>query len=652
MKQFLLLASAFVLLSTVSLFSQTDTVTILHINDTHSNLAPIGPRDASLKGSLGGVARAATLIGMERMANPNALLLHAGDISIGDLFYTKYLAAAELQILGALGCDAMTLGNHEFDLTPAYLDTSLAHGFAGGSFPILCANIFLDDPAVQPLKNYVKPYAIKQTGNVKVGIFGLTTPATNLLSQPAPAVLDTNFIQTAAAMVETLMTKGCNVVICLSHLGVGYDQLVAQNVPGIHLIVGGHDHLKVGMPVQNPVGDTTWIVQANAFYLDLGKVRLTVSGGKVRMLDHTIEPITDAIPEEPTIAAEVDGMIADIESVYGPVFSTKIADVTADFEEVADSLTVPGNHDTPIGCLVTDAFRATTGTQVAMEVGGSTAEPLYHGPIVMADAFRVVGYGFNTVNGLGYRLCTMSMTGAAIYAGIEFGLSSIEQDDEFLVQVSGMSYEYDPLQPAYSRVKWIKVGNAPLDPQATYTVSANEFVPLFLGTFGIPFENLHICGDTTEFSALAGYIQALGTLDPRSFEQRVGRVTTDVDPKQPGSVIPNKYELNQNYPNPFNPSTTIKYTVAGAGPVSANSGDRDSRSALQADRRGQGSEASNVELRVYDVLGREVAVLVNERQTAGAYEVKFNAAGLATGMYLCRLTVGAFTAVRKMMLVK
>ena len=626
MKNLLLLVLACLLLAVFPLYGQVDTVTILHLNDTHSNLAPIGPRNPSLEGTQGGIARAVTLLGMERIADPNAMLLHAGDFSVGDLFYNKYFGVAELQILASIGCDALTVGNHEFDLTPSTLMTVLDTAFAAGGFPVLCANINLQDAAVAPLKKYIIPYMTRQVGDVKVGVFGLTTPATNLISQPAPAVLDTPFAA-AAAMVETLMTQGCHVIVCLSHLGIGLDNMVAENIPGINLIIGGHDHLafQQAQPVRNPAGDTTWIVQGSSHYLNLGKLRLTIGAGNVRLLDYSLIPVTDAIPEEPSTAAAVSMMIGEIESVYGPMYTAKIADVESYFEEVADSLMFPGSHDTPIGNLVTDAFRLATGTQIAMEVGGSTAQPLYPGPVVAADAFRVVGYGFNTVNGLGYRLVTFELTGGALFAGLEFGLSSIEQDDEFLVQVSGMKYTYDPARPPFGRVTSVEVRGTALDPLAKYSVTANEFVPMFLDILGIPYDNARICGDTTEFSVLAGYIQQMGSLRP-GVEGRVssGEVVPAVSPR-PGDAIPKSYELDQNYPNPFNPETRIRFQV----PVE-----------------------SDVKLAVYDLLGREVVVLVDTRKTAGVYEVNLDAGALASGVYLYCLTAGTFSSIKKMVLLK
>ena len=117
-------------------------------------------------------------------------------------------------------------------------------------------------------------------------------------------------------------------------------------------------------------------------------------------------------------------------------------------------------------------------------------------------------------------------------------------------------------------------------------------------------------------------------------------------------VVPQEYALMQNFPNPFNPSTVIKYTVAGAGPSSASGGGRDSRSASEADRRGSGLGARGVSLVVFDVLGREVAVLVDERKAAGTYSVRFDASTLASGVYVYRLTAGSFIQSRKMILLR
>lgn len=630
MKQFT--ASFFavcILFATSTAYSQ-DTLTILHFNDTHSTLSTIGSRDAHLEGTLGGIARAATLIGETRMTDPNVLVLHAGDVFIGDIFFNVYFGAAELKMMTALGFDAMTLGNHEFDLTPAVLMESLNTAFADGGFPLLSANLILPDTSVLPLKKFVRPFIIKQAGNVKVGIFGLTTPETNLLSQPSPAILDTNILPIATAMVESLKTHNCRVIICLSHLGIALDEVLAASVPGIHVIIGGHDHTKTEAPVRiDNASGPTWIVQANAFYLDAGKMRLIVNNGNVQLLDDTLIPLDSNVPEEPTTKAIVDSLKTEIDAIYaplvGPFFSKQISYASETLNEVADSLTTNGNHDTPIGNLVTDAFRAATHTDIAVEVGGSTAQPLYKGPIVADDLFRVVGYGFNTENGLGFRIATFEMLGADILAGLEFGLSNIEANDEFLMQTSGLTYVYNAHYPPYSRVTQVLINNEPLDPQRTYTVTSNEFTPQVMQQLGINFSNLKILHDTTEFMVLLAYVSQFDTLK-LGVTGRIHCLNSPVGVEENSRVeLPRKFSLKQNYPNPFNPTTNIRFEVPVSGFVT---------------------------LKVYDVMGRKIALLVNEKKSPGTYEVLFDCSKLPSGIYFYRLEAEGFVETKKMILLR
>ncbi|HQJ45837.1 MAG TPA: 5'-nucleotidase C-terminal domain-containing protein, partial [Ignavibacteriaceae bacterium] len=385
---------AFVLIN-VQNYSQ-DTLTLLHVNDTHSCLAPLGTRDLNLEGTQGGISRAASIIGMTKMSEQNVLTLHGGDLFIGDFFFNKFFGVPEFQLMASLGFDAMAVGNHEFDLTPAMLDTALRNSFPPGSgFPLLSSNLNLDDPTVQPLKDYIFPFTTKLLGNTKVGIFSLLTPETNLFSLPDPAVISDDIAGTALAMIDTLNSLGCDLIICLSHLGILYDQDLASNIPGINIIISAHDHLRTDQPVEvtDPLGGTTYIVQADAFYKCVGKMKISVSNSGMELLDYQLINLDESVPEEPTVKATVDGLITEIENTWGPVYSQQIGTATDFFEEVAVNLGEEGAHDTPIGNLVTDAYRWKTGTEIGITVGGLTAQPIYEGPLVAADAFRVVGYG-------------------------------------------------------------------------------------------------------------------------------------------------------------------------------------------------------------------------------------------------------------------
>ncbi|MCU0343334.1 MAG: 5'-nucleotidase C-terminal domain-containing protein [Ignavibacterium sp.] len=767
MKNLVYTFAAFLLFTSI-IYSQPETLTILHVNDSHSTLEAIGPRDANLKGTLGGVSRVASLVGMTKMTESNVLFLHAGDISIGDVFFNKYFHVPELQILSALGVDAMTLGNHEFDLGPEALLGSISYVFPdpADAFPLLTANVDFSDPTIAALQNYVDEYIIKEFGDVKVGIFGLTTPATNLLSNPSPAFVIEDFVTIAGNMVNHLRTvENCDVVILLSHLGIAYDQLVEEYVPGINVIVGGHDHYKFEEPIAlpDPVTGTTWILQARSNYMNIGKMILQVDGTNVTLLDYDLIPIDSNIPQEPTVQAIVDGMIEEIETFYGiPFFSQPFGYAASFIEEEARDLLTLGAHDTPAGNLVADAFRAYTSTDIALQAGGSIALPLWEGTFTLGDLFRVNGYGFNTTNTLGFQIATFELTGMDILSGLTFGLSEIELNDEFLIQVSGMEYTYDGTKPAEERLVSVKINGMPIDPTATYSVTANEMVLVILAFIGIFPSNVNILAGETEFQALSDYVISqnnfiqpktlgrvlnVGNQNARStvigagwmnssqgsyhlnkslcdklfFEfhmidrglmyQPFGKVTiryphanltfksnecewllldnktatltgtgkinnqgnygymlvandqpdklriviwdkNDGDKivydnltpqKIQGAIVmhnriiitkdgeedfiitPVEFALEQNYPNPFNPSTTINYTIP---------------------------EASNVEMKVYDILGNEVATLVNETKAPGNYSAVFDASSLASGIYFYILRTNNFVETKKMMLMK
>ncbi len=530
----------FLLIFSTLVLAQPDTLTILHVNDSHSTLEAIGPKDANLKGTLGGVSRIATLVGMTKMTEPNVLFLHAGDISIGDVFFNKYFQVPELQILRAIGLDAITLGNHEFDLGPEALLGSISYVFPdpADAFPILTANVDFSDPTIATLENYVDAYTIKEFGDLKVGIFGLTTPTTNLLSNPSPAIVIDDLVTIAGNMVAHLRSvENCDVVILLSHLGIAGDQFVEENVQGINVIVGGHDHYKFEEPIAlpDPVTGTTWIVQAGSNFLYAGKMKLVVDGANVQLLNYQLIPIDTNIPQEPTVQATVDGMIADIESFYGiPFFTQQAGYASGFFWEEATNLLDQGAHDTPAGNLVADAFRAYTSTDIAMQAGGSTALPLWEGAFTAGDLFRVVGYGFNITNTLGFQLATFDLTGMDILKGLEFGLSEIEMNDEFFLQVSGMEYTYDGTKPAEERLVSVKINGMPIDPTATYSVTANEMVLGIMNFIGIAPLNVTILVGVTEFQALSEYVMGQNNfIQPKT----LGRVLNVGDQQSFGGIL-------------------------------------------------------------------------------------------------------------------
>jgi len=247
-----------------------DHLTILHTNDTHSQVEP----KANNKG---GYARRMGLIREERKADKYLLLVDAGDFSQGTPYFNFYHGRVELAAMNRMGYDAGTLGNHEFDNG---LDTLAAVIKSTAKFPIVCANY---DFTGTVMEGVVKPYTIVRKGGLKIGIFGLGCDPKGIISDKnfAPAVYLEPY-PVAQQMADTLRAQGCDVVVCLSHMGTEgkapedvCDIQLAKQTRGIDVIVGGHTHkLYDNLRVANLDGDSIPVCQMGKSGVYLGKIVL------------------------------------------------------------------------------------------------------------------------------------------------------------------------------------------------------------------------------------------------------------------------------------------------------------------------------------------------------------------------------------------
>ncbi len=612
-------------------FGQGTQITVLHTGDTHSHLDAFGPKDCSGKGTIGGIAKAATIIGTVKATVPNVLTLHAGDFFVGDFFFNKYFGVAELQIMKQIGYDALTVGNHEFDLGPEVLLGALAEGFSGGSFPLVSAN--LDLSGFPQLGAYVAPYTIKTIDGVDVGIFGMTIP--NPLNNPDPVIVQENIPEIAYATVTAMRANGADVVIFLSHLGWGIDSSLAAGIPGIDFIVGGHDHILFQQPksVTNPLGTQTLVMQGGPNYEHVGKLTFTYSGGVVTFDNYALIPVNATVPPVPEIQEVINYLKQGIAATYGNVYTYPVGYALRDIGRVPTNMHF---KDSPIGNLVTDSYRNRTCTEIAITANGMISDILYRGKIVGADVLRTVPYGFDTTTGLGFNLVKMKIRGDMLIGGLEIGLSMIGIDNDFFLQVSGMKFRYDPDNPVGSRVivPSVRINGKHLNPAKMYSITVNEGIFGILTSSGIIVEDVVFTG-VPEYMALKQYISMLHFLNYKSMG-RIAEATGDnfvIDEEESLTETIGSYNLSDNYPNPFNPSTKISYEIP---------------------------ELANVSLRVYDMSGREVSELVNQMQQPGRYDVIFNASSLSSGVYFYKLVVsssnpleaGEFVQTKKMILIK
>jgi len=508
-----MLPSLLVLLTAAPAGAASTTLTILHVNDTHSRLEASGPRDASLRGTLGGLEKAAAVIAAEKRTDPSALFVHAGDVFDGDLYFDVSLGVQELLLLQDLGLDAMAVGNHEFHSGPDFLAGVLAEAWpVAGGVPLLGSN--LDLSSYPLLTTWIEAPFVKDVAGVKVGFLGMTTPY-DLLERPAPVVIREDFAAAAAEGVSALHAQGAQVVVCLAHLGLPLSRALAAQVVGIDVIVNGHDHVALARPesVARAGGGTTLIVSAGEFYRWVGRLRLSFDGARVRLLDYALLDVDAATPAFPLVSRAVFPLRQEIAARFGDVYAP-LATATATLSRESDHRFA--TRDSAIGNLVTDAYRAAGNTQIALEATGLLDDDLQAGTVVAADVFHVMPYGTPELStgGLAVRpfgLATFRMTGANLVRGLETGLAI---PDVFL-QVSGLRFGYDSRAPEARRVllDTVYVDGHALELDGAYTVTVNEGVLAFLPQMGIEVTDVRPLS-VTAWEAVGRRIAALGVLEP------------------------------------------------------------------------------------------------------------------------------------------
>ena len=249
-------------------------LTILHTNDTHSRIDPF-PMDGSRNQGLGGVAARAHLVNQIRKEEVNVLLLDAGDIFQGTPYFNFYNGEPEIKAMTAMGYDATTIGNHDFDAGIENLALQLKRH---ASFPMIVGNYNFNGTAMEHMH---QPYKIINKGGLKIGLLGVGIELQGLV--PDNLVDGTQYlspIEKANEYAALLKRKDCDLIICLSHLGYKYnynkvsDVVLAKETENIDVIIGGHTHSFLDAPVieKNKKGEDVVINQVGFAGIRLGRL--------------------------------------------------------------------------------------------------------------------------------------------------------------------------------------------------------------------------------------------------------------------------------------------------------------------------------------------------------------------------------------------
>lgn len=425
-------------------------ISIVHTNDTHARVEA-GGYDGM------GFERVATIVSQIEAANPNTLVLDAGDAFHGQTIATLNEGESIVKIFNEIGYDAMTPGNHDFN----YGKERLLELDEMAEFPILAANVYYDD-----YSEFLPGYTVKEIDGVKVGIFGISTPETVYKSHPANTEgLEFFDPVIASKLMVAKLEDDVDVIVGLVHLGldessIHTSRLVAENVEGIDLIVDGHSHTE--LPEGLMVGNTL-IAQAGGYDNNVGIVDLVVKNGMVTSKSARLINKEEAAELEPDPA--ITAIIAEVKEANDLITEEFVSENS--IELVGEREFVRAG-ETNLGNLITDSMVEFTGADVALTNGGGIRASIPADDITVGDVITVLPFGNYVV--------TIDVTGAEIVEALEHGLSAYPETLGAFPHIAGMNVVFDPSQEVGSRVVEVTVGEEELDMEATYSLATNDFL--------------------------------------------------------------------------------------------------------------------------------------------------------------------------------
>ena len=434
----------------VPAWAQNGSLTFLHINDVYE-IEPV-------KGQ-GGFGPLMTLLKRERASAPDAFTTVGGDFLSPSLLSGTTQGEQMITLFNAIGVDAVTFGNHEFDFGPDALKRRMAES----KFPWIGTNVRSADGSAFAT---TVPSWTRTVDGIAVGFIGLITPDTARLSSAGPGLSFPPVLETAAAAVKELRGKGAAVVVALTHLTIEEDRQLASKVKGIDLILGGHDHDPISV-----YEGSTLILKAGQDARYLGVVKLAVE-----TKDSGKGPATTTLPTEwrfvttagvapdPEVEAVVEGYTKRLDSDLATVIGTTATELDSRKDVVR-------SREASMGNLIADALRETLKADVAITNGGGIRADALHPAghrLTRKDIFAELPFGNVGV--------LVEMSGQDLISTLEHGVGKVEEKAGRFPQVSGLTMTYDPKAPAGRRVTSVTVGGKPVEPQATYRVTTNDYM--------------------------------------------------------------------------------------------------------------------------------------------------------------------------------
>ena len=449
-------------------------VDIMFLHDTHSHLNSFTTVEGTDTVTMGGFSRIKTLINAQKEENPDTLLLDAGDFSMGTLVQVVYEEeAAELRMLGALGIDATTLGNHEFDYKAEGLSNMLNVAVnSGDTLPsVLLCNMDWDAmkaaglTAEQQLiwnafeKYGVKDYIVVEKGDVDIAVIGVFGKDAEDCVAQCPVVFEDPVEAVKETVAEIQKNEDVDMIVCISHGGVfdnddkSEDEILAKEVPELDLIVSGHTHTRLDEPIQH---GNTYIVSCSEYGKYLGDLSMTQNAdGSWEMESYELVAITTDIAQDTETQAEVDKFMSLVDEKYLAQFGyTKDQILCTNEVQFSQQSDVGDLHiELNLGSIIADAYAyavdsADTGddapVMVAVAPAGTIRDTYPLGNITVENVFNSFSLGIGEDGIPGYPLISVYLTGEELKLVAEIDASISDLMNTARLYTDGLYWHYNP----------------------------------------------------------------------------------------------------------------------------------------------------------------------------------------------------------------
>ena len=455
---------------------------VLFTHDTHSHLNSYSTIVNGKQKEVGGFARIKTLIDEKKKENPDTLILDGGDFSMGTLIQTVYTTeAAELRMLGYLGCDVTTFGNHEFDYRSSGLADMLKTAKnSGETVPkLVVCNVDWDAMEKEGLskgqkqiesafETYgVKDYVVIQKGGVKIAVLGVFGKDA-LECAPTCELEFKDPVESAKNTVEEIKKKeDVDMIACVSHSGtwedekVSEDETLAKEVPDIDLIISGHTHTQLDEPIRH---GNTYIVSCGEYGRNLGSISMTQKKDKRwKMNTYKLIPVTKNVKSDQAAQKQIDKFMDTVDTNYLVNFGYTKDQVLAENDIKFNSL---GEMETKheelnLGDIISDAyvyavenFEGYDGrpVDVAVVPSGTVRDTYTKGDITVEKVYNSFSLGIGKDGLAGYPLITAYLTGKELKLVAEVDASVSDYMTTARLYCSGMNFTYNPHRMILNKV--------------------------------------------------------------------------------------------------------------------------------------------------------------------------------------------------------